>query len=384
MKIFTTLLLASAVVASMTVEAVAQQTADQVKARIDAVLKQLPSLLTSDPTGRSAQEFFNRSRLIDYTIQGYFYGIPGALHESSPAREQRIRQVEAWLAPFEPVLISVVEATARDNEATNAVATLLAFSKPTQTLHTALLKVARDNQTDTQKAAEAYNTLFMLAIDDAEIRKEVREKIDWRDEFHTRADLAANLLHYGSSYWAMPELEDLYHSFLSMPYTPGNYPARGGRSKLQNQYDIAIRGLKAFGTLGAPFADLLKARLAEMDPVEDTDLINSCKETILMVEGKCNPKPIVNWKGIFLGVSSKAYPAWLAVRKPSATSSPSPDAAPPSLASPALGNITKEKEATPQSGDATSTPWSILVVLVVAALGLLWLLWLLSKRRSRV
>lgn len=214
-----------------------------------------------------------------------------------------------------------MDASARNSESPNSVASPLSLAKPTPTLRTALLKIARDSNTDTQKVAEAYDTLFMLALDDAEVRKEVRDKIKWRNESSTRAGLASDLLVRGSSRWGLSELEDLYRHFLSIPYKLENYPARSGRPELQYQYDISIRGLKAFGKLGASFADLLKARLAEMDPAEDADLINSCKETILMVEGKCNPKPVVSWKGAFLGVSSKSYPAWLADHK---TSSPAP------------------------------------------------------------
>lgn len=380
MKTLTALLLAFASVMSITVEATAQQSAGQVKARIDLVLKQLPALLISDPTGRSAQELVNRDRLIIDTIQTYLYAIPGALHESSPAREERVRQIETWLAPFEPTLVGVIDASARDNEAPNAVASLLAFAKPTPTLRAALLKVARDPKADTQKAAEAYDTLFMLVLDDAAVRKEVREKVEWRDELHTRAGLAADLLLHGASRWGLSEFEDLYRNFLSIPYKPENYPARGGRAKLQNQYDIAIRGLKAFGTLGASFAELLNARLAEMDPVEDADLINSCKETILMVNGKCNPKPVMSWKGAFLGVSNKAYPAWLADHTTPATAAPSPDALAPPFTTSTQGKRSKGAETSTQSAnDTSSTPWLMRVVLIVAAVGLLWLL---LKRHS--
>ncbi|MDB6075511.1 MAG: hypothetical protein JWO89_3151 [Verrucomicrobiaceae bacterium] len=288
---------------------------DPVKARIDGVLKQLPELLTTDPTGRAAQDLINRSGLINNAILRYFYEVPGALHETSPARDERVHQVEAYLATFEPALTAVMKATARDNEAPNAVATLLFFSKPTPTLREALLEIARDPKTDTQKAGEAYRTLFMLRLDDAEIRQEVRQKIEWRDDLHTRAELAASLLSDGSNLWGLSELEGLYRGFLSVPFKPQNYPKRGGRAKLQTQYDLAVRGLKAFGTLGGSFSQLLKARLAEMDANEDADLINSCKETILMIEGQCNPKPLVNWKGEFLGVSRIAYPAWIANQK---------------------------------------------------------------------
>lgn len=68
---------------------------DPVKNRIEVVLKQLPLKLTADPSGRSAQEFINRERLVIDTIQPYFYAVHGALHETSPAREERVKQVES-------------------------------------------------------------------------------------------------------------------------------------------------------------------------------------------------------------------------------------------------------------------------------------------------
>ena len=303
---------------------------DHVRARIENVLGQLPSMLASDPSGLSAQVFANREGLPLDTIQPYFYGIRGALHENPPGRQARIEEVEGWLAPFEPVLVAVLEASSRSNEAPNAVATILEFTRPTPTLRTALLRIARDPKTDTQKASEAYETLFMLELDDAEVRQEVVAKIAWRDDLLSRAELGMTLLVSGSSRWGLVELEPLYREFLSVPFKPTNYPPRGGRVKLEHQYDVAIRGLKAFGTRAAPFADLLKARLAEMDPAQDADLINSCKETIMMVEGKCNPMPVVSWKGAFLGVSRQAYPEWVARQKPpAADASKSGSLAPP-------------------------------------------------------
>jgi hypothetical protein len=374
------LLLAFTVILGVATDSNSQQSGGHVKARIELVLNQLPSLLSSDGTGRSAQELVNDERLIIDTIQPYFYEIPGALHESSPAREERIRQVETWLAPFEPTLVGVIDASARNNEVPNAVASLLAFAKPTPTLRSALLKIARDPTADRQKAAEAYDALFMLALDDAEVRKEVRDKVEWRNEWHTRAELATDLLVRGSTRWSLPEFEDLYRDFLSIPYKPENYPERGGRAKLQHQYDVSIRGLKAFGRMGASFADLLKARLAEMDPIEDSDLINSCKETILMVEGKCNPKPVVSWKGVLLGVSSKAYPAWLAEHKPSSTASSSPDPLLPSPPPQTPGNNNGAEKSTQSTDDVSSTPWAVWVVMIAAAIGFLRLV---LKRRTK-
>lgn len=231
----------------------AQLSDSHVKDRLDTVLKELPSKLSADPTGWSAQVFLNRERLIIDTIQPYFYSASGALHESSPAREERVKRVEAWLEPYEPSLLALANSAAITSDVPNAAVSLLAFSKPSTTLRDALLAIARDPETNNQKASEAYNAVFMLGLDDGELRQEIMEIINSRDELHTRAHLAKELLQLGSSRWAMVELENLYRQFLSIPFDPENYPKRGGRSQLRAQYDIAIRGLKAFGVLGASF-----------------------------------------------------------------------------------------------------------------------------------
>jgi len=100
-----------------------------------------------------------------------------------------------------------------------------------------------------------------------------------------------------------------------------------------------------------------------------------------MVEGKCNPKPVVSWKGVLLGVSSKAYPAWLAEHKPSATASSSPDTVLPSPPPRTPGKPNNGAEKSTQStDDASSAPWAGWVVMIAAAIGFLGLV---LKRRTK-
>lgn len=383
MKIFHNAKVGAAMLMVFISQSAAQWSPDQVKRRMEGVLQQLPAKLSADSTGRTAQDYVNRERLIINTIQPFFYSTPGDLHQSSPARERMVTQVESWLVPFQDTLLAVAVASASSGEAPNAVMSLLAFAKPTNEVRSALLSIARDPESDPQKASEAYDAVFMLELDDATIRREVLDKIGWRDERHTRADLAANLLTAGSSRWGMVELQDLYREFLSLPFKPENYPQRGGRGKLTSQYDIAIRGLKAFGIQGESFGDLLRARLAEMDPSQDTDLMNSCRETMLMIEGKCNPMPVVTWKGHFMGVSKQSYPAWAAGNKPARRISPDPGSSSHSLGSTDAARVDNQ-EAKPADADTRSQEnwWAILLTAGLSTVVATWLL--LNKRKTGI
>jgi hypothetical protein len=278
-----------------------------VEASVDRALGKMPGLLSADASAGQARTELNRQRLIIDVIQPYFYQVPGALHEVSSERQKRVEQVEDWLLPHEDTLLRMLTASAHNGQSPNAAAQLLSFSKPTSRVRETLLSVARDPSADYQKAGEAYETLFMLELDDAKVRREVMEKIAWRDERHTRAALASDLLIRGSARWAMAELRDTYTQFLSVPLKPENYPKRGGRPRLVGDYNIAITALKAFGASARDFESLLKARLAEMNPTQDADLINSCQETLLIIRGEVNPIPVCNWKGQLLGVSRTVY-----------------------------------------------------------------------------
>jgi hypothetical protein len=355
-------------------------TADAVRSRLERDLNELPEILARDPTGRMAQQHLNRQRVAIDVIQPYIYTIPGALHEDPPGRSALVSQIEGWLAPFEPTLVAMLSATARDNIAPNAAVQVLFFAKPSDHLKDALLTVARDPMTNPQMAGEAYEALFMLELDDQRVRNEVIEQIGKRDELHTRAELGKALLVSASTRWAMEEMLPLYRQYLSVPYRSENYPKRGGKQRLLGDYDMAIRGLKAFGELGQPLAQLLKARLSELDPSENSDLINSFNETIMMVEGKCNPKPAVSWKGKLLGVSKKAWPRWIANHNTTQMTA-STSAVTPSSISLHQSGAMERTERTPESRDDRVALRLLMWGMVIAvAFGLLFFLFRSRKK----
>lgn len=345
-----------------------------VKGRVEQVMGSVGRLMESDPSALQAQTELNRSRLVIDLIQPYFYGISGALHENPPGRQERIVEVESLLAPYESTLLRMLSSSARDSRSPNAAAQLLAFCKPSPSIRNGLLSVARDPLTDPQKAGEAYETLFMLELDDAQVRQEVVEKIAWRDERHTRASLASDLLMRGATRWALEELREKYKQFLSIPFNSANYPKRGGRARLRGDYGIAVRGLKAFGMSGKEFVPLLEARQAELDPNEDSDLISSCTETLLMLQGEAPPRPVCNWKGSLLGVSKVSYPEWKRVSQ--SDSKESVRAVPQSIPKGAKQPVSKGVGGGSDSGmlkSPTSWEWYFVTFVILAGCGYLFL-----------
>ncbi|MEQ1842875.1 MAG: hypothetical protein ABL994_20945, partial [Verrucomicrobiales bacterium] len=83
-------------------------TAEDVETRITETFDAAQRALATDPSGLEAQRILNKSRLIIDTIQPYFYGVPGALHEHSEARQTRVEQVESWLGRYEPFFIKLI------------------------------------------------------------------------------------------------------------------------------------------------------------------------------------------------------------------------------------------------------------------------------------
>ena len=286
-----------------------------VRHRIESNLNELPGMLRKDPSGREAEIYLNNKRLPINVIQPYLYTVKGPLHEDPPGRRELVTQVEDWLAPYEASLIEVMKASARDNMAPNAATAVLSFSRPSGSVKSALLAVARNPGADYQKAESAYETLFMLQMDDAAVRNEIVQSISWRDELSDRADLASLLLVSASTRWGLEEMLPVYERFLKVSLRPENFPKRGGRQRLLTDYRIATVGLKAFGETAIALAPLLKARLNEMDPSSDSREIRSGKEALEILEGRRMPAVRVSWKGRLLGISKKAYPDWLAKHK---------------------------------------------------------------------
>lgn len=296
--------------------------AESVQEKIRRALAPLESLLASDSSGKSAQQYLVKENIPNRIILQYFYAVGGPPNEYSAAREKRVKEVEQWLAPHEETLIKVLNASQLDGKVLpSPVVLVLDFAAPTERLCDALLAVGRNEHVTGQLAAEAYSTVFLLEMGNEELMNEVIEKIGWRDENHTRAELGMNLLVTASARWARPELKEMYQEFLSVPYKPENYPNRGGKVRLRTYYKLALTGLKPFGKLDDSLVSLLKARFAEMTPEEDRDLFKSFQDTILIAEGECPPVPVTNFKGHLLGVSKEVYPAWVAQH----LGDPSPD-----------------------------------------------------------
>jgi hypothetical protein len=351
-----------------------------VKQRIDEVLGALPGLLNSDPTGVAAQKHLRENELTNRVILPYFYEADSPLAEPSQERRRRIKHVEDVIHEHESSLLSVLTASSKQNEVPDQMHRLLVFARATPEVKATLLQIATNESPVGSSGEDAYNTLFMLGLDDENVRQGVIEAISHRDELHTRATMAKELLGGAALRWGMKELLPLYQNFLSVAYKAENYPKRGGRAKLQSQYLLSVRGLAAFGKDAAGIAELIKARVAEMDPVEDADLIATSNETLLILEGKLRPKPLLNLKGELLGISKSAYPASSPTYGTGKGAMPlsSGTASQPIL--PAAPEArTTSAATTPGEEPASSTPLSIMVVLIAAALCLLWLV---LKRRS--
>jgi hypothetical protein len=145
-------------------------TANNVARRINKTFKAAERAFAKDPSGLEAQQLLNKSRLIIDTIQPYFYGLPGALHEHSPARQMRVEQVEDWLTHYEPFFVKLISTLSDPKTDSSVIVSYVKFAKPSIKIKSALLKVARSETTRPENAAEAYNGLFYLELDDPEIR----------------------------------------------------------------------------------------------------------------------------------------------------------------------------------------------------------------------
>jgi len=249
----------------------------------------------------------------------------------------------------------------------------------------ALLEVIY-SETATQSAViDAYSTIFNLKLDDKALHQEIAQTLAHQYELDTKDELSRSLLRLAMTRWTLEEAEPFFAEFLSIAYRPENFPKRGGKVALSTQYSIAASGLMVYGVRGAKYAEMLKARLAELESDQDGDAQNTAavlREVIPIVEGQINPKPIINFKGQLIGISQVTWPEWRAAHGGTGTSAPQG-----STLAPPVVQIQPPKQAprampptSAPSKEATSTtPWGIIVMLIVGALSLLWLL----LKRSR-
>lgn len=299
---------------------------DDLKNKILRVLSPIEEMLEDDPSGQTIQASFSKSRITN-SIISYFYEVAGPLDEFSPAREERVKQVEQWLSPHEDALIAFLNAgQVGDPGHPSANMSLLQFAAPTEKLRDALLGVGRNPKGRAQYAAEAYDTIFKLELETPQIMQEVIQKIAWRDndpryQTSDQTSLGTDLL-ASAAKWGRPELMEMYRKFLRVPYREEYYSNRVEKMRISSNYGIAFTGLKAFGKLDESLIVLMKERLAEIalsDTGDDRNTIAAADDSIGIAEGQIRPKPLTNLKGQFLGISKQTYPAWLAAHpaKPS-------------------------------------------------------------------
>lgn len=299
---------------------------DKLKEKFLSVLSPVEEMLRKDPSGETVQASFAKSRITNSIIT-YFYEVAGPLDEFSLAREERAKQVEQWLAPHEDALIAFLNAgQVGDPAHPSANMMLLNFAAPTEKLKDALLTVGRNPKGKAQYAAEAYDTIFKLEMENPEIMEEVIRKIAWRDndpryQTSDQASLGTILLLHATK-WGRPELMEMYRKFLNVPYRENYYSSRVEKMRLLSNYRLAFTGLKAFGKLDESLVALMKERLAEIKlsgTDDDRIAIEVADDSIGIAEGQIRPKPITNLKGHFLGISKQTYVTRLAAHpaKPS-------------------------------------------------------------------
>jgi len=273
-------------------------TAEDAEARITETLEAAQKAYELDPSGLEAQRILNKSRLIIDTIQQYFYIVPGALHEHSAARQIRVEQVEGWLGRYEPFFVKLIGTLSDPKTDSKAI---------TSFVKAALLQVARSETARPENAAAAYDGIFYLEMDDPEIRREVVDILDWMDERHTKARLAAQVRNMSAELWATPEMIDYWRQSLSVPFSPENFPTRGGSERLDTNYLIAATALSHFGKMDDRLAELARQRAEEIRKSgghqRTIDKLIFASEVL---EGTRPPEIAVNWKGQLLGASKTA------------------------------------------------------------------------------
>ncbi|GEM_PF-1484499 len=282
-------------------------TAEDVEARITETLEAAQKAYELDPSGLEAQRILNKSRLIIDTIQQYFYIVPGALHEHSAARQIRVEQVEGWLGRYEPFFVKLIGTLSDPKTDSKAITSFVKFTKPTPQIKAALLQVARSETARPENAAAAYDGIFYLEMDDPEIRREVVDILDWMDERHTKARLAAQVRNMSAELWATPEMIDYWRQSLSVPFSPENFPTRGGSERLDTNYLIAATALSHFGKMDDRLAELARQRAEEIRKSGGHQrTIDKLIFAAEVLEGTRPPEIAVNWKGQLLGASKTA------------------------------------------------------------------------------
>jgi len=267
---------------------------------LSGALKQYPE--------SSLPAYLARQRLVTDAIQPYLYADEnGDLTKESPTRDTRVRKVETLLEPYEPDLIEIVRRSASQPVVQDPNVDLILYIHPSNRVSQVLREIATSPNTRPDRAAQAFNYLFMLRLDDATLRQQVIEIIASRGERTARTELGDILLQRAASDWGMEEMMPRYLDFLSIPFRPENYPTTNARVALLAQYCASATGLQSMEGEGIAYTALIEARVAEMNPAESdqANFIHQAKATLDILRKKRPANTLVNWKGQLLGISAK-------------------------------------------------------------------------------
>ena len=359
---------------------------------IDEKLQDLSALLKEDPSGKKSQNYLRRNSLL-YPIQKYLYGVPGTLIEHSHERQQRVLEMEGRLRRYETVILDTTKASfAQGNGETSSVR-LLPFFPKSDGIKDALFSIIRETNKNQEFIIQSYEAIFMLQLDDADLRGGLVDFIK-KNRFKktTQSNLAAGL-YSSSARWGVPEMQELYLSDIETPIHPDNYINGNNRLSLISNIENAARGLEYYGKMPHAYIDVLEARMRELDlnSGDEQDALSQFKQTIAILRGDREPEFAVSWKGQLLGISNETYRKWFGHdreiksaevfdrRPPNYTSSTLP-------VSPSAMPIQQPKSATSPSPTfetkPTSSSFPILPVAIVVAL-ILGIVLLILRRKSK-
>jgi hypothetical protein len=278
---------------------------------INQKLSQLPSLLQEDPTGKKSQKLLKTDTLL-YPIQNYFYQVSGSLLEHSRERQSRVLEVEALLQPYEKSLVELTRATLNSGNRDTSSIRLLAFFPATPDVKNALLSITQEPLIYRAVVDQAYETFFMLQMDDPKFRGDLVDFIKTNRNQKTTASEVATGLYSASVRWGVPEMEEIYVQDIQTPIHTKNYVYGNNRLALIGNIINAARGLDYYGKMSENYVEALKARVRELDlsSGDEQNALSQFEKTIAIMKGEKEPEFTVSWKGQLLGVSNETYRKW--------------------------------------------------------------------------
>ncbi|NJM54905.1 MAG: hypothetical protein HC841_02345 [Verrucomicrobiae bacterium] len=218
----------------------------------------------------------------------------------SPERLKRLNKVADAIQPYTSLLIQlgspykkdfkmeqvIVQGTEQYNQ---GVLNLLSYAKPSDELKDQLLQLAHvPNPRGTARAA--YNLIFQLGMDTADVREEIVKRMaDYQPESYKSS--AANEIFYSAgAEWRIEEAVPLYMKELQRDYK--------NKDELNGRVRAVANAVRGLGSKASAILPLLQQQLARMK-AENTDFrdINVVEGAIRAVEGKDPIEPLLAVSG---------------------------------------------------------------------------------------